>query len=116
MIDTTLINIVKEMVEQERKIKEFKSRIRIKGKVANKSLTKNGNIKLIVKKEEIEISFIILKSHKDKYFLADKLAIGRSVSLEGVRKKLRMIICTKLKVLDKGTDNSKQMKISESQF
>ncbi len=111
MIDKTLINLVKKLADEERKIKEFKSRIRIKGKIVAKSLTKNGNLKLTVKKEENEISFIILKNHRDMYFLAEKLSLGRSVFLIGIRKKLRMIICTKLKVLDKGIDNSKQLKL-----
>ena len=39
----------------KRKIKEFKSRIRIKGKIVAKSLTKKGNLKITVKKEEEEI-------------------------------------------------------------
>ncbi len=111
MIDKTLINLVKKLADEERKIKEFKSRIRIKGKIVAKFLTKNENIKLTVKKDETEISFIILKSHKNTYFLAERLSLGRSVSLEGIRKKLRMIICTKLKVLDKGIDSSKQLKL-----
>ena len=111
MIDKTLINLVKRLADEERKIKEFKNRIRIKGRIAAKSLTKKGNIKISVKKEENEISFIILKSHKSTYFLAERLSLGRSVSVEGVRKKFRMIICTKLKVLDKGIDNSKQLKL-----
>lgn len=111
MIDKTLINLVKEMADKERTIKEIKSRIRIKGKIAAKSLTKKGNIKLKVKRDENEISFIILKSHKDRYFLAERLSLGRSVSVEGIRKKFRIIICTKLKVLDKGIDTSKQLRL-----
>ena len=111
MIDKTLINLVKKLADEERKIKEFKSRIRIKGKIVAKSLTKNGNLKLTVKKEENEISFIILKSHKNTYFLAERLSLGRSVSVGGISKKLRMIICIKLKILDKGIDTSKQMRL-----
>lgn len=111
MIDKTLINLVKKLADEERKIKEFKDRIRIKGRITVKSLTKNGNIRLTVKRDETEISFIILKNHKETYFLAEKLSIGRSVSLVGIRKKFRMIICTKLKVLDKGIDTSKQLKL-----
>lgn len=114
MIDKTLINLVKELADEERKIKEFKSRIRIKGKIVAKSLTKKGNLKLTVKKDENEISFIILKNHKEIYFLAERLSLGRSVSVEGIRKKFRMIICTKLKVLDKGMDNSKQLKLERT--
>lgn len=113
MIDKTLINLVKELADKERKIKEFNNRIRIKGKIAAKSLTKAGNMKLTVKREDNEISFIILKSHKDKFFLAEKLSLGRSVSVEGIRKKFRMIICTKLKALDKGVDSSKQLKLED---
>lgn len=111
MIDKTLINLVKQLADKERTIKEIKSRIRIKGKIVAKSLTKNGNIKLTLKKDENEISFIILKTHKDKYLLAERLSIGRGVSVEGIRKRLKMIICTKLKVLNKGIDDSKQLKL-----
>lgn len=111
MIDKTLINLVKQLADKERTIKEIKSRPRIKGKIVAKSLTKNKNIKLTIKNDNNEISFIILKNHKDKYFLAERLSIGRSVSVEGVRKRLRMIICTKLKVLDKGIDGTKQLKL-----
>lgn len=112
MIDRTLINLVKELADKERTTKEFKSRIRIKGKIVAKSLTKNGNVKLTVKKDENEISFIILKNHKETYFLAERLSLGRSVFVEGIRKKLRMIICTKLKALDKGIDASKQLRLT----
>jgi len=111
MIDKTLINRVKKLADEERKVKEFKSRIRIKGNIVAKSLTKKGNIKLTVKRNDTEISFIILKSHQNKYFLAEKLSLGRSVSVEGIRKKFRMIICTKLKVLDKGISNSRQLRL-----
>ncbi len=111
MIDKTLINLVKELADKERKVKEFKSRIRIKGKIVAKSLTKNQNFKITVKRDDAEISFIILKSHKDKFFIIERISLGRSVSIEGIRKRLRMIICTKLKVLDKGIDKSKQKKL-----
>src|SRR3989338_3586880 len=111
-MDRTLINLVTQLANQERKIKEYKSRIRIKGTISAKGITKNGNIRLTVKKENYEIRFIVLKTHKEIFHLAEKLSIGRSVSVVGIRKRLRMIICTQLKVLDKGIDHSKQMTLT----
>ncbi len=55
-----------------------------------------------LKKEENEYKFTILKSHKERFSLAEKLAVGKSVSLEGIPR-FRMIICTRLKALAKGT-------------
>ncbi|MBI5002963.1 hypothetical protein HZC31_06255 [Candidatus Woesearchaeota archaeon] len=108
-MDRTLINLVTKLADEERKIKEYKSRIRLKGTISAKGVTKNGNIRLTVKKEDYEIRFIALKAHKEIFHLAERLSIGRSVSVVGIRKRLRMIICMQLKVLDKGIDQSKQM-------
>ena len=110
MIDTTLIEKLTEMATKEKKIKEFKKRLRVKGKVIAKGTTKKGNITIIVKKEEDEFKFTVLKSHKESFALAEKLAVGKSVSIIGIPK-FRMIICTKLKLLDKGIDGSKQRKL-----
>jgi tRNA(Ile2) C34 agmatinyltransferase TiaS len=110
-MDTTLQKLAKKLADEERKIKEYKSRVRIKGIISNKGLTKSGNIRLTVKKDDYEIKFIILKNHKERFHLAERLSIGRPVSVIGIRKRLRMIICTKLKVLDKGIDLSRQMKL-----
>ncbi|PIN78226.1 hypothetical protein COV16_06255 [Candidatus Woesearchaeota archaeon CG10_big_fil_rev_8_21_14_0_10_34_8] len=73
-METTLINLVKKLADEERKIKEYKSRIRIKGTISAKGITKNGNIRLTVKKEDYEIRFIVLKIHKGKYHLAENLS------------------------------------------
>ena len=110
MIDTRLIDTLTEMANKERKIKEFKRRLRIRGKVTAKGKTKKGNLTLTVKKDEDEFKFTVLKSHKERFALAEKLAVGKSVSVMGIPK-FRMIICTKLKVLDKGIDMSKQRKL-----
>ncbi len=42
MIDTTFIDTIKKIVDKEKKIKKFKNRIRMKGYVVRKSLTKNN--------------------------------------------------------------------------
>ena len=110
MIDKALINALTEMANKEKRIKEFKKRLRIKGKVVKKGETKKGNITLTVKSGEDDFKFTVLKSHKESFALADKLAVGRSVSVMGIPK-FRMIICTKLKVLDKGIDMSEQRKL-----
>ena len=102
-IDTTLIDNLKILADQERKIKGYKRRLRIKGRVASKALTKKGNISLTIKKDEDDYKFTVLKSHKERFALADKIKIGNGVSIEGIPK-FRMIICTRLKVLEKGLD------------
>ena len=81
-------------------------RSRVKGKVINKSLTKKGNIRLTTLKDEDKYNFIVLKSHKDRYSLAERLIKGNYVSAEGV-KKLKMIICTKLNQIER-IDRTKQ--------
>lgn len=98
------------MARMEKKIKEFKKRLRLKGKVVAKGTTKKGNITLTVKRDEDELKFTVLKSHKESFALAERLSIGKSVSAHGIPK-FRMIICTRLKVLDKGVDESKQRKL-----
>ena len=110
MIDTTLIDKLTEMANKEKKIKEFKKRLRLKGKVAAKGITKKGNISLKIKKDDNEYKFTVLKSHKESFALAERLSIGKSVSVQGIPK-FRMIICTKLKELEKGIDESKQRRL-----
>src|SRR3989338_9871430 len=108
MIDRTLIDKLTEMVNKEKKVKEFKRRLRLKGKVMAKRTTKKGNITFTVIKEEEEFRFTVLRSHKERFALAEKLAIGKSVAVEGIPK-LGIIICTRLKLMDKGIDTSRQM-------
>ena len=110
MIDTTLIDRLTVLANKEKKIKEFKRRLRIKGKITEKGTTKKGNITLKVEKGNNEYKFTVLKSHKERFALAEKLTLGKSVSLEGISK-FRMIICTRLKALKKGLTNGKQMKL-----
>src|SRR3989338_4645383 len=110
MIDTTLIDKLTEMANKEKKIKEFKKRLRIKGKVLAKGETKKGNITLTIRKGEDEFKFTVLKSHKESFALAERLSIGKSVSVHGIPK-FRMIICTRLKVVEKGIYESKQKKL-----
>ena len=110
MIDTTLIDRLTVLANKEKKIKEFKKRLRVKGKVVAKGETKKGNITLTIRKGEDNFRFTVLKSHKESFALAEKMAVGKSVSVHGIPK-FRMIICTRLKVLDKGIDESKQRKL-----
>lgn len=107
MIDTTLIDKLTELAKKEKKLKEYKKRLRVKGRLVKKSLTKNKNIRLTIKKEDDMYKFIVLKSHKERFAIAEKLAVGKSVSIEGIPK-FRMVICTKLKVLDKGIGEGRQ--------
>ena len=109
-IDTTLLDKIKILADKERKIKEYKRRFRIKGKVVTKGMTKNGNISLTIGKDEDTYKFTVLKSHKERYALAEKLKIGKSVSIEGIPK-FRMIICTRMKIIEKGIDRNKQIKL-----
>lgn len=106
MIDRSLINRLEILAKKEKTAKEFKSRLRVKGILTAKSLTKKQNLVIIVNRDSVEHKLVIPKSHKEKYALAEKLPIGSTISVEGSRK-LRMIICTKLKVLQY-FDQSKQ--------
>ncbi len=65
-MDNRLQKIVKEMAAEEKKKKEFKRMLHVRGTIIRKSLTKNGNIKLRLKKGEDEHNFIVLKSHKER--------------------------------------------------
>ena len=105
-IDRTLINTISELARKEKKIKEFKSRVRVKGKIIRKGKTKKGSIKLIVQKDDDRYNFIVIKAHKENYALAEKLAVDSFVSVVGINK-FRVIICTQLKQLHK-IDESRQ--------
>lgn len=113
MIDTTLIDRLTVLANKEKKIKEYKRRLRVKGKVAAKGTTKKGNIVLNIKKDENEYKFTVLKSHKERFATAEKLKVNNSVAIEGIPK-LRMIICTRLKQLEKGIQEGKQTKLQEA--
>jgi len=93
MIDTTLIETLGEMVRKEKKLKGYKRRVRAKGRLAKKSLTKS-----------------VIKTHKERFAIAKKLAVGKSVSAEGIPK-FRMVICTRLKVLGKGILEERQERL-----
>ena len=110
MIDTTLIDRLTVLANQEKKIKEYKCRLRIKGKVIEKGTTKKDNITLKIRKDDNEYKFTVLKSHKERFALAEKLKMNNSVSIEGISK-FRMIICTRLKALEKGIQEGKQTKL-----
>ena len=105
-IDRTLINTISELARKEKKINEFKSRIRVKGKIIKKGKTKKGSIKLIVQKADDKYNFVVIKTHKENYALAEKLEVGSFVSVVGISK-FRAIICTQLKQLHK-MDESRQ--------
>jgi len=109
-IDRTLINTLSKLASQEKKVKAFKSRIRVKGKIIKKGKTKKGSIKLVIEKDDDKYNFIVIKTHKDNYALAEKLKVGSFVSAVGINK-FRAIICTQLKQLPK-MDESKQTKLS----
>ena len=109
-IDRTLINTLSTLASQEKKVKAFKSRVRVKGKLIKKGKTKKGNIKLIVQKDDDKYNFIVIKAHKDNYTLAEKLKVGSFVSAVGINK-FRAVICTQLKQLPK-MDESKQTILS----
>lgn len=110
-IDTTLLDKIRILADKERKIKEYKRRLRLKGKVMAKGMTKNGNISLTIGKDEDAYKFTVLKSHKERYALAEKIKIGKGVSIEGIPK-FRMIICSRLKIIDKGINGGKQIKLN----
>src|SRR3989339_1998108 len=100
MIDATLINTLKVLAQKEKKIKEFKSRVRIKGKIIKKGKTKKGSIKLIVQKADDKYNFVVIKTHKENFALAERLEVGSFVSVAGISK-FRGIIFTQLKQISK---------------
>lgn len=110
MIDTTLIKTLEALAKEEKKIKEYKRRVRMRGKVVAKGVTKNGNISLKVEKEGENCSFTVLKSHRERFALAGKLEIGKSVSIAGIPR-FRMVICTLLKPLEKVSGVERQEKL-----
>ena len=95
MFDPTLINTLKSMAKKEKSKKDFMRRARINGVIVKKSLTKNGNIRLEIKKGEIAHKFIIIKTHKERYALAQKLKLKAKVYAEGIRR-FSVIICTRI--------------------
>ncbi|MBU0980573.1 MAG: hypothetical protein KJ709_07225 [Nanoarchaeota archaeon] len=109
MIDTTLINRLHEMAKEAKKVKGFKARLRVKGRIIEKSVSKKGHIKLVIAKGEDEYTFHVLKTHKEKFALAKKLEVGRSITVEGISR-FRGAICTKLKAAKSvGTGMQKKM-------
>lgn len=110
MVNTRLLDLLGEMAKKEKKLKEYKKRLRVKGRLVGKTFTKNRNIKITIKKDEDKCKFIVLKSHKERFAIAEKLTVGKSVSAEGIPK-FRMVICTRLKVLDKGIDEGRQERL-----
>jgi dissimilatory sulfite reductase (desulfoviridin) alpha/beta subunit len=99
-IDRTLINAISELTSKEKKMREFKSRVRVKGKLIKKGKTKKGSIKLIVQEKDEKYNFVVIKTHKENLALAEQLRVGSFVSAVGISK-FRAIICTQLKQLHK---------------
>ena len=110
MIDRTLINILDGMVKEKKQKDFYRTRPRIKGRIIEKKTTKKGNIHLTIQKGDKEVSFTILKTHKERFALAEKLAVGNTVSAAGIPK-FRMNICTQLQPVLKEIDDSRQMKL-----
>ncbi|MCK5283493.1 MAG: hypothetical protein KAK00_08875 [Nanoarchaeota archaeon] len=108
-MDNRLQRIIKEMASEEKKLKEFKRRLHAKGKIIEKKLTDNENIKLRIKKGDDKFNFIVLKSHKERFELANKLQKGEYVSASGIPK-FRYLLCTRLKKIKK-IDESRQSKL-----
>ena len=110
MIDTTLIKTLTALAKKEKKIKGFRRRVRVRGKVVAKGVTKSGNISLKVEMEGESCSFTVLKSHRERFALAGKLEVGKAVSIAGIPR-FRTVICTFLKPLEKVKGIEKQEKL-----
>ena len=95
-VDNRLLKIVKEMASKERKLKEFKRRLHLKGELLEKALTDKKNIKLRIQEKDGTATLIVLKSHKESYALASVLNAGEYVSATGIPK-FRYILCTRIK-------------------
>ena len=109
MIDTRLIDTLKVLAKKEKIAKIFKRRMRTKGTILDKTRTKNDNITLKIEKEGETYNYTVLKSHKERFALAEKLSVGDMVAAEGIPK-FRIIICTRLKTLEDVKDG-KQAKL-----
>ena len=105
-IDRTLLNTLSVLAKKEKKGKGFQRRVRVRGKVIKKGLTKKGNIRLVVQKDEDRYGFVVIKTHKVNFALAEKLSEGSLIYAEGINK-FRAIICTRLKQISK-VDESEQ--------
>lgn len=109
-MDTTLQKIVGEMARKEKNLKKYKSRRHVKGEVIKKSRTKSGNIKLRIKAGEDKYTFIVIKTHKERFALAEKLKKGCLVSVSGYPK-FRWVLCTRLSEII-NLDRSRQSKLN----
>lgn len=99
------------MAKEQKRSNEFKRRIRIKGRIVKKSFTKSGNIRLKIAKADEEYNFVVVKSHKERFALAEALKKKDFVSAEGINK-FRAVICTKLKKIE-NVDESRQVRLVE---
>lgn len=104
------MEVMESILAREKKAEPFKRRLRLKGKVTAKGMTKNNNISLTVEKNKEEHKFTILRSHKERYAIAERTRVGQSVSIDGIPKP-RWIICTRLKILEKGIAKGRQEKL-----
>ena len=93
-----------ELVKKERKIKEYKSRLRFKGRLLKKTKTKKGNIRLVVKNRDDQVSIVVIKSHKERFALASELRVNDAVSVVAINK-FRAAICTSLKRIENFDDS-----------
>ncbi len=111
MTASPLMDVLETLLAKEKKTKEFRKRLRLRGKVTAKAMTKSNNISLTVEKDKEEYKFTILRSHKERYSLAEKIRTGQSVSIDGIPK-FKWIICTRLKILEKGIAEGRQEKLA----
>jgi len=110
MTSNPLIEVMESLLAKEKRAEPFKRRLRVRGKIIAKGMTKNNNISLTVENGKDEYRFTILKSHKERYALAEKIRQGQSVSIDGIPK-FRWIMCTRLKILEKGIAQGRQEKL-----
>lgn len=82
MTNNRLLKALDDMAKLER----FIRRPRIRGKVIAKKLTKKGNIQLIVHQGNKETALLVLKSHKERYKLAESLSLNDTIYAEGQKK------------------------------
>jgi len=85
-----LMKTLNKLVKQER----WKKIPKAKGKVVEKSLTKSGNVKLVIKTKK-EIVFYILKKNKNLFEEAAKVKLGDVIGI-ALRTQLGKYYCVKL--------------------
>jgi len=105
--DPTLINILKKEVEREKWI----NKLRIKGVVIKKRITRKGSFMFTVKTRKSEYDIVVPKFRKKEFEIAESINEGDSIKATG-DKSIGVIFCDRIEKLGKPVElNEKQSKL-----